>query len=82
MDRKQHRASEAKRLLEEPLLLEAFENIEKKALEDAINADDDNKRREMIDKISTIRNLREELRTHISVGKILPKQPEPSEEIL
>lgn len=66
------RGEEARRILSEPLLLEAFESIERASVEELLRApaspDGDTQRRRMADRILTVRNLRTELETAIAIG--------------
>lgn len=66
------RGEEARRILSEPLLLEAFESIERASVEELLRApvspDGDTQRRRMADRILAVRNLRTELETAIAIG--------------
>lgn len=66
------RGEEARRILSEPLLLEAFENIERASMEELLRSpsslDGDMHRRRMVDRILAARNLRTELETAIAIG--------------
>lgn len=71
---KRYRASEADRLLKEPLLVEALDEIEKAAVElllktDGAEPEDDRLRRMLIDRVNVIRDLRTKLDSMISQGK-------------
>lgn len=65
------RTSEARRLLDEPLLNEAFERIERMAVEELLQRErsDDDGRRLMADYIRTVRNLRKYLEHVIANGE-------------
>ena len=80
---KARRASEADRILSDPLLKDAFDEIERQAIEDmldigrvAIGAEDDRKRREIADRVNTIRLLRARLREIITDGVRAAQQPQ------
>jgi hypothetical protein len=68
------RASEARRLLEEPLLVEAFDHVERMASE-AIFAIPtwhrfgDKKRARLADQVNAIRAVKSILHTHIALGE-------------
>ncbi|MFN3169286.1 MAG: hypothetical protein ACE37E_01180 [Hyphomicrobiales bacterium] len=67
----ERRASEARRLLNEPLLIEAFTALEKRCLEDLLKLPAwraDRQRRALIDRINTMRDLRNELHAVILAG--------------
>lgn len=72
------RGEEARRILSEPLLLEAFESIERASVEELLRAptspDGDTQRRRMADRILTVRNLRTELETAIAIGTQAAKE--------
>lgn len=71
------RVSEARRLLDEPLLLEAFERIEKQALEELVKADrkDDDGRRLMADYIRAVRAVRRHIEQIIVTGEDALRPP-------
>lgn len=64
------RGEEAHRLKNEPLLIEAFDNIERAALEELLSAPEeaDQLRRCAADRIRTVRALRAEIETTIAIG--------------
>lgn len=75
-DEKRYRASEAERLLNEPLLKEAFDELERSNIEQmlavgsvAISEDDDRKRRALAERVNAIRDVRTKLHAMISEGK-------------
>lgn len=70
----QWRAAEAKRLLDEPLLIAAFAELEKRAYEELLRVPawsplHDRKRRMLVDRINGIRELRGQLQSVITMGK-------------
>lgn len=73
MSDKEFRASEAERLLHEPLLMEAFDKIEREAVEGMVEAprtpEGDVARRALADKVAVLRALKEELKLVIADGK-------------
>lgn len=80
---KRRRAAEADRLLNEPLLKEAFDILEREAIEDmlklgtlAIGPDDDRRRREAADRVNTIRIIRNRLHAIITDGMRSAQQPQ------
>jgi hypothetical protein len=60
------RAQEAKRLLDEPLLIEAFASIEADAIEEILTTNDDDTRRVLADRVNAIRALRAHLQAVIA----------------
>lgn len=64
------RGEEARRILSEPLLLEAFATLERMALDGLVSApvEDDVLRRYLAERIRLIRALRSELETAIAIG--------------
>lgn len=79
MNEKEFRAGEAKRLLNEPLLVEALDGIERAAVEDMIAADrtpeGDQHRRVLADRVQAIRDLRGFLETTIALGQQATRGP-------
>jgi hypothetical protein len=73
----QHRVSEARRLLEEPLLIEAMERIEKASIEELLKLPfwADKRRRMIADRIRVIRSIREHLRNIITNGEEALRKP-------
>lgn len=66
------RASEAKRLLDEPLLKEALEDIEQRCMDELLRLPTWRGHRQrvaLIDRINTIRELRSRLHTTIMIGR-------------
>lgn len=53
-----YRAERAKMLLEEPVLVEAFAEIEIAHIEDALRAEDDEARRRAADRANAVRDVR------------------------
>lgn len=77
---RERRGQEAKRLSQEPLLIEAFAEIEAEAVEEMLSASSfhrigDQKRRRAADKIQTIRGLRRHLEYVIASGGQAHKGP-------
>lgn len=69
-----HRAGEARRLLDEPLLNEALDAIERAAIEEMLAVKGflwsaERRRRGLADRVNTIREFRARLRTMIAVGE-------------
>lgn len=67
-----HRAAEARRLSDEPLLNEAFDAIERAAIEEMLSVKGwraDKRRRLLADRVNAIRDLRARLRTMIATGE-------------
>lgn len=67
------RAQAAKRLLDEPLLVEALDSLEQRSIDQLLAAPafslfGDRKRRRLADRINTIRALRSELEMEIAMG--------------
>lgn len=80
-DEKLRLASEADRLLREPLLVMAFEEMEQSALAELLQVkgadpEDDRMRRALIDRINIIRSIPDGLRRWIESGKRAAKQPQ------
>lgn len=71
------RGEEARRLLNEPLLIEAFDNIERTALDRLLDCPPENDalRRCLADYIRIIRTLRSNLETTIALGDQATKGP-------
>lgn len=68
-----HRAAEAERLLNEPLLREAFEGTTRSALAELLacrgaEPEDDRKRRMLVDRLYVIEELRSHLEMAIAQG--------------
>lgn len=74
MNQDQHRfrAAEARRLLDEPLLNEAFDAIERAAIEDMLAVKGywraDRRRRMLADRVNAVRELRARLKSVIAMG--------------
>lgn len=70
LSEKQRRASEAERLLNEPLLQEALEKIEKDSINEMLKLPfwSDKKRRMILDRINTIRGIKSYLKSTILTG--------------
>lgn len=70
MEDKERRAVEARRLLEEPLLKEALDEIERATVEDMLRLPiwSDRKRRILTDRIRVIRGIRDHLKSVILTG--------------
>ena len=66
----EHRAAEARRLLDEPLLNEALDKLEHDAIEEILRLPfwSDRKRRMMADRIRVIRSIRGHLRSIVLTG--------------
>jgi hypothetical protein len=67
----ERRASEARRLLDDPLMVEAFARIEKRCMDDLLRLPTwraHKQRIALVDRINTIRQLRAELRAVITTG--------------
>lgn len=79
MDKREiaHRASEARRLLDEPLLNEALDRIESLAFEEMLRMErgDDDGRRLMTDYIRVIRGIRAHLKAVILNGETALRTP-------
>jgi len=80
---KTRRALDAERLLNEPLLNEVLDDIERSAIEQmlavgaiAISEDDDRKRRQLADRANAVRGLRNALHSIIKDGIRAAEQPE------
>jgi hypothetical protein len=76
-----HRAAEANRLLNDPLLVEALDAIELSSIErllsmDALADDADRQRRIMIDRVNVIRDIRSHLKVCIEIGLHEAHQPD------
>lgn len=71
------RVSEAKRLLDEPLLIEAFDKIERLAIEEILKADrgDNDGRRMMADYVIAVRAVRRHLEQVITTGESALRAP-------
>lgn len=72
----ERRASEARRLLNEPLLVEAFDKLESRLTEQLLALPTwrgEKQRRALIDRINAIRDLRAELETVIVIGDQLAR---------
>lgn len=68
----ERRASEARRLLNDPLLVEAFEKIEARCYEDLLRLPTwraHKQRIALVDRVNTIRQLRTELKAVITTGE-------------
>ena len=74
-----HRTAEARRLLDEPLLAEALDRIERFALEELLAAEDaeepDRTMRVMADRIRVVRGFRKYLETVILHGEEALRPP-------
>lgn len=71
---KRRRASEADRLMSEPLLMEAFDTIEDMAIEEMLSdlsgePDPDKERRILAERVNVIRSVRKYLASIIAEGK-------------
>ena len=66
---KARRVSEARRLLDEPLLNEALDTIEKKAIEEMLAISDAEAMRRAADRVRTIRDIRHQLKLVIIAGE-------------
>jgi hypothetical protein len=62
----QYRAERARTLLDDPVVMTAFDLVEAYAIEDAINAKDDDARRHATDRVATVRAVRDEIRSVIT----------------
>jgi hypothetical protein len=71
------RGEEARRILNEPLLVEAFDNIERAAIDALVLAppENDTLRRCLADRIRVVRALRSDLETTIALGDQARKEP-------
>jgi len=71
MNDKERRAAEARRLLDEPLLNEALDRIERDTLDEILRAPfwSDRKRRMLTDRVRVIRGIRAHLRSVILSGE-------------
>jgi hypothetical protein len=79
-DEKKRRANEARRLLDEPLLKEAFDTIERDTIEAMLRVPGlpvwaDRKRRRLADQVNTIRVIRSYLEHVITAGKQAEREP-------
>lgn len=74
-----HRAQEARRLLDEPLLKEALDRIEQDTVEEILRLPfwADRKRRMLTDRIRVIRGMRDHLRSVILTGEENSRKPRP-----
>lgn len=72
-----HRVAEARRLLDEPLLIEAFDKVEHMAIEEilALPMGADRKRRILTDRVRTIRAVKAHLHNLIASGEQALKKP-------
>ena len=72
MQDKERRKSEAERLMGEPLLMEAFQVLENETVEELVNAKllEDAQRRALADRIRTIRDVKQRLKSVIQTGKV------------
>lgn len=70
MKQAEHRAAEAQRLLDEPLLNEALSKLEQSAIDEILRLPfwADRKRRMLTDRVRVIRGMREHLRSVILTG--------------
>ena len=80
-DELRHRASEARRLLDEPLLIEAFDNLEEAVLAELLSVrgaepEDDRKRRMLLDRLHVLQDVRSHLQLTIAEGKSAALQGE------
>jgi hypothetical protein len=76
----ERRASEARRLLDEPLLNEALDKIERDAIEDMLRLPwwiRPRKRRMACDRVRAIRGIRSQLRSVILTGREAAPKPPP-----
>lgn len=64
----ERRAAEARRLLDEPLLKEAFAYLEANAFEELLAAGDDRARLELVERVKAIRGVQQYLQTVIASG--------------
>jgi hypothetical protein len=71
------RGEEARRIMSEPLLVEAFRTIEQSAVEELLQvpAENDMARRCLADRIRVIRALKSNLETTIALGDQARKAP-------
>lgn len=73
MNEQEFRASEAKRLLDEPLLKEALDGIEWTCIDEMLalptTPDANAQRLALVDRVNTIRELRSRLRSIIAAGQ-------------
>ena len=72
-----HRLSEARRLMDEPLLNEALDRIERLAFEEALRLprEDDDGRRLMLDYVKVIRGIRAHLQAVILNSETVLRPP-------
>ena len=77
MNNKEYRASEARRLLDEPLLNEALDRLERSAFEELLRVPfwQPRKQRLLIDRVRVIRGMRGHLRAVILDGEDARKRP-------
>lgn len=68
----EYRVSEARRLLDEPLLNEALDKIERQAIEEMLRLDreDDDGRRLLADHVRVIRSIKAHLSAIITAGEV------------
>jgi hypothetical protein len=71
------RGEEARRILNEPLLVEAFEAIERSAVDELVSVPPENDalRRCLVERIRVVRALRTDLETTIALGDQVKKAP-------
>lgn len=64
---KQRRSAEAQRLLDEPLLNEAIDKIEQKAVNEILKCHfwQDRKRRMLVDRVNVVRDIKQHLKAAI-----------------
>ena len=76
MNKADHRALEAQRLLDEPLLNEALEKLEQSAIDEILRLPfwSDRKRRMLTDRVRVIRGIRDHLRSVILTGSELNRK--------
>lgn len=81
-EEQQQRGEIARRIMNEPLLKEAFASLEAKAVEELVSSPSfslfgDRKRRRLADRIRTIRELKNFLQTEIALGNQASREPTP-----
>lgn len=79
-EEQQQRGEVARRIMNEPLLKEAFASLEAKAVEALVSSPSfslfgDRKRRRLADRIRTIRELQSFLQTEIALGNQASREP-------
>jgi hypothetical protein len=79
-EEQQQRGEVARRIMDEPLLKEAFASLEAKALEELVSSPSfslfgDRKRRRLADRVRAIRELQGFLETEIALGRQAAREP-------